>query len=82
MKNKFDVEDYILEVKEIVNVLKCFDEFCDESVMPSNTTKQEQKENAFWFVKRFETHRSLLTVSIKNLEQNIRSLSNEFNLIT
>lgn len=82
MKNKFDVEDYILEVKEIVNILKCFDEFCDESVMPENATKQEREANAVWFVKRLQSHRSLLTVSIKSLEQNICSLSNEFNLIT
>lgn len=80
MKNKFDVEDFIVDFKQVINVLKCFDEFCDESVLPEGTTKQECEANAIWFVKRLESHRSLLTVSIKNLEQNINSLSNKFNL--
>ena len=80
MNNKFDIEDYILEVKEIVNVLKCFDEFCDESVLPENTSKQEREENAVWFVKRLKSHRSLLSISIKNLEQNLRLLKTNFDL--
>ncbi len=80
MKNKFDVEDFIVDVKQVINVLKCFDEFCDESILPERATKQEYEVNATWFVKRLESYRSLLTVAIKNLENNINSIEEKFKL--
>ena len=80
MKEKFEIEEFALEIKEALNLLKCFDEFCDESVLTDTATEEERLSNAIWFVKRLETHHSLLSVSIKTISSAINSLNQKFNI--
>lgn len=80
MKEKFEIEEFILEISEAVDILKCFNEFCDESILPEGANDNELQINAACFVKRMYSYRALLTVSIKNLENTIRKLASKFNL--
>lgn len=79
MKKEFDIEFLQLSLKQNINLLKCFDEFCDESVMSEQSTMQEKEANAYWFSKRLSSKRSLLEVSIRNLEENCNELQEFIN---
>ena len=80
MKEKFEIEEFMLEIKEATDILKCFDDFCDESILPKAATQEEREINAQCFIKRLKTHRALLNVAIKVLEQSVRLLAQKFNL--
>ncbi len=80
MKEKFEIEKFVLEIKEATDILKCFNDFCDESVLPESATDNERQINAICFVNRMHSHRALLSVSIKNLEKSIEALNTKFGL--
>ncbi len=80
MKEKFEIEEFVLEIKEAIDILKCFNDFCDESVFPESATDNERQINAICFVNRMHSHRALLNVTIKNLEKNVKFLSSKFEL--
>lgn len=69
MKEKFEIEEIILEIRECVDILKCFNDFCDESILPENATENEREINSVCFINRMPSHRALLSVVIKNLEK-------------
>ena len=70
MKKEFDIEFLQLSLKQNINLLKCFDEFCDESILPSTAHPQERSISAECFVNRLDGKRALLNVALSNLEQN------------
>ncbi len=78
MKEKFEIEEFVLEIKEAIDILKCFNDFCDESVLPESATDNERDISAICFVNRMHSHRALLNVAIKNLEKNVKSLNSKF----
>lgn len=80
MKEKFEIENYLFEIREAVDVLKCFNEFCDESILPESASDESRKINAICFVRRLGTQRALLTTGIKNLEKTIQEMSQKYNL--
>lgn len=80
MKEKFEIEGFILEISEAIDILKCFNEFCDESILPEGATDNERQINAICFVNRMRSHRALLNVAIKNLENNVKSLNSKLGL--
>ena len=66
---EFDIEFLQLSLKQNINLLKCFDEFCDEGVIPEQATRQEKNQISYCFTSRLESHRSILELSIRNLEE-------------
>ena len=69
MKEKFEIEEMILEIKETTDILKCFNDFCDESILPESASDKEREINAICFINRMPSHRALLSVAIKTLEK-------------
>lgn len=66
---ELDIEFLQLSLKQNINLLKCFDEFCDEGVMPEQATQQEKDQISYCFTNRLKSHRSMLELSIRNLEE-------------
>ena len=76
MKKEFDIEFLQLSLKQNINLLKCFDEFCDESITPENAKPIEREIRAECFVNRLDVKRALLNVALSNLEQNCNMIEN------
>ncbi len=66
---ELDIELLQLSLKQNINLLKCFDEFCDESILPENVNPQKRSISAQCFVNRLDSKRTLLNVAMSSLEQ-------------
>ena len=76
---ELDIELLQLSLKRNINLLKCFDEFCDESILPEKATQQEKDINDLLFTSRLSNKRSLLEASIYGLESNFNMLEDFLN---
>lgn len=71
---EFDIEFLQLSLKQNINLLKCFDEFCDESILPETANPQKRSISSECFVNRLGEKRALLEVALSGLEQSSNML--------
>lgn len=76
---ELDIELLQLSLKRNINLLKCFDEFCDESILPESATQQEKELNPKVFVSRLSSKRSLLETTIYGLEDEFNKIEDFLN---
>ena len=74
MKKEFDIENLALNLRQNLDILKCFDEFCDESIISTIENATERAIAVECFMNRMDTHRSLLNVAMSNLEEDYTML--------
>ena len=71
---EFDIEFLQLSLRQNINLLKCFDEFCDESILPETASPQKRSIASECFVRRMDQKRTLLEVALSGLEQSSNML--------
>ena len=76
---EFEIEFLQLSLKQNINLLKCFDEFCDESIIPQNANPQKRSISAQCFVNRLDNKRTLLNVALSSLEQSSNMIEDFLN---
>lgn len=74
MKREFDIEYLQLNLKQDIDLLKCFDEFCNEGIISPTQSLADSATEAILFTNKLKVRRSLLDVAIENLQKNYELL--------
>lgn len=68
------IEEIAADLDDVINLLLCFEEFCDEGYIPSNSDDKKRITAAICFLGRLPMYKSLVRMSRQLIEERATAL--------